>query len=93
MGLSLTLREVLEPADAVSAGVLHQEAMGFLANAAQKMVGTDPGAGTDEEKRLLQATLKSKLRLDGLDYEVVVRQASRIRGAYLARWARSIAGP
>ena len=90
VGLSLTLREVLEAADAVRAGVLHQEAMGFLANSAQKMVGTDPGAENDEEKRLLQATLKSKLRLDGLDYEVVRQQASTIRGAYLARWGGAL---
>lgn len=45
VGLSLTLREVLEAADAVSAGVLHQEALRFLARGAQKMAGTDPGAG------------------------------------------------
>lgn len=93
VGLSLTLREVLEAADAVSAGVLHQEALRFVAQGARKMVGTDPGAGTVEQKRTLQTSLKSDLRLHGLDYEVVMRQASRIRGAYLARWAGALRGP
>ena len=93
MGLSLTLREVSEAADAVSAGVLHQEALRFLAKGAQKMVGTDPGAGTPEQKRTLQTSLKSDLRLHGLDYEVVMRQASRIRRSYLARWAGALRGP
>ena len=50
VGLSLTLREVLEAADAVSAGVLHQEALRYLAQGAQKMAGTDPGAGTVERR-------------------------------------------
>lgn len=93
VGLSLTLREVLEAADAVSAGVLHQEALRFLARGAQKIVGTDPGAGTVEEKRTLQTSLKSDLRLHGLDYEVVMRQASTIRGSYLARWAVALRSP
>ena len=93
VGLSLTLREVLEAAEAVNSGVLGQNSMNFLTNVAQKIVGTDPGAGTDEEKRLLQRALKSKLRLDGLDYHVVKQQESRSRTAYLARWARALRGP
>ena len=62
IGLSLTLREVLEAAEAVSAGVLSPNSLNFLANVAQKIAGTDPGAGTDEEKRLLRHALTPKLR-------------------------------
>ena len=45
VGLSLTLREVLEAAEAVSSGELSRGALNLLANMAQKMVGTDPLCG------------------------------------------------
>jgi hypothetical protein len=93
IGLSLTLREVLEAAEAVSAGVLSASSLNFLANVAQKIAGTDPGAGTDEEKGLLQHALKPKLRLRGLDYQVVLQQEERVRTAYLSRWANALRGP
>ena len=67
--------------------------MNFLANVAHKIVGTDPGAGNDEEKRLLQRALKSALRLDGLNYHVVKQQESRSRTGYLARWANALRAP
>lgn len=93
VGLSLTLREVLEAAEAVRAGVLSEPSMGFLANVAQKMVGTDPGAGRDEERKLLQRNLKKEVRLDSLKYQVVKEQESRLREDYLARWARALRCP
>ena len=92
-GLCLTLREMLEAAEAVSAGVLSQPSMNFLANVAQKIVGTDPGTGTDDEKKLLQHALNSKPRLDGLEYHVVAQQESRTRTKYLARWASALRDP
>ena len=67
--------------------------MGFLTNVAQKIVGTDPGAGTAKAKRLLQRALKPTLRFDGLDYHVVRQQESRSRTAYLARWANALRDP
>ena len=93
VGLSLTLREVLEAAEAVSAGVLSPSSLNFLANVAQKIAGTDPGAGTDDEKCLLRHALKPKLRLRGLDYQVVLQQEERARTTYLARWANALRGP
>lgn len=93
VGLSLTLREVLEAAEAVRSGVLSDKAMSFLANAAQKVVGTDPGAGTDQEKKLLQGALKAKLRAGGLDSHVIVQQEARLGTAYLTQWANALSGP
>lgn len=93
IGLSLTLQEVLEAAEAVSAGALSPNSLNFLVNVAQKIAGTDPGVGTDEEKSLLQHALKPKLRLRGLDYQVVRQQEERARTAYLARWATALRGP
>ena len=93
VGLSLTLREVLEAAEAVSAGVLSEGSMGFLANAAQKMVGTDPGAGTDEERKLLQRAVKKDVHPESLKYQIVKEQESRLRDEYLTRWARALRRP
>ena len=93
VGLSTTLREVLEAAEAVSAGVLSRQSMGFLANEAQKVVGTDPGAGNDEERKLLQRNLQKEVRLDGLRYQVIKEQESRLRHEYLARWASAMRCP
>ncbi len=67
--------------------------MSFLTDMAQKAVGTDPGAGTDEEKRLLQHALRSRPRLDGLNYHVVRQQEAKSRTAYLTRWASALRGP
>ena len=67
--------------------------MGFLANVAQKMVGTDPGAGTDEERKLLQRALKKGVHPESLKYQVVKEQESRLRDEYLARWARALRCP
>lgn len=92
VGLSLTLREVLEAADAVRAGVLNDISLGFLVNVAQKIVGTDPGAGTLEERQALQSSLRSKPRADGLDYHIVAQQELRSRPVYLARWATALRG-
>ena len=92
VGLSLTLREVLEATDAVRAGVLSQDSFGFLVNVAQRIAGTDPGAGTLEERRLLQSALRSKPRRDGLDYHVIAEQELKSRPLYLARWATALRG-
>ena len=93
VGLDLTLREVLEAAEAHHSGDLGDRAVSFLANVAQKLVGTDPGAGTDEEKRLLQGALRAKLRPGGLDYRVVQQQEERVRTGYLSRWANVLRAP
>ena len=94
VGLSLTLREVLEAAEAASSGELSPRSLNFLAELAQRMVGTDPAAGMDEEKRLLQGALRAKLlRPGGLDYQVVAQQEERVRTAYLSAWANALREP
>lgn len=90
VGLALTLQEILEAVAAVRARVLNDESLGFLLNAAQKMVGTDPGAGVAEERRALQTALKAKVRFDGLEYHLIAQQESMIRRDYLHRWAAAL---
>lgn len=93
VGLALTLQEVLEATAATRAGVLSDDSLGFLLNVAQKMVGTDPGAGSLEQRQTLQAALRTKVRLDGLEYHLISQQESFIRRGYLTRWAATLRGP
>jgi hypothetical protein len=87
IGVTLTLEEALEAVAAVRAGVLSDDSLGFLMSQAHKTVGTDPGVGTPEERRSLQAALKPRIRLDGLEYHVIHRQTASVRRDYLRRWA------
>lgn len=93
IGLSLTLQEVLEAVGAVRAGVLSEAALKFLAESAQRQAGTDPGAGSADERRVLQAALKGRLRPEGLDYHVVSERLNTLAPAYLARWADALREP
>ena len=61
VGLSLTLREVLEAAEAVSAGVLSPSSLNFLANVAQKIAGTDPA----QERRVRLFFVGGRISLCG----------------------------
>ena len=93
-GLCLTLREVLEAAEALRSGVLSRGSFKALVNAAQELAGRDPGAGTAEERNVLRTALlralKSQHPMDGLDYHVVAQAESRSSPAYLARWANAL---
>ncbi len=91
-GFSLTLCEVLEAVKAVHSGVLSQGSLDSLVNVAREFVGSDPGAGTTEEREVLQRALRSKPRMDRLDRHVVAQQESRSRRTYLARWANALRG-
>ena len=86
-GLVLTLSEVVEALEAVRAGVLTDTSVGYLLSHAQKSAGTDPGAGSPAERRLLQGALSSKPRIGGLHHHLIVQQEKVIRPRYLARWA------
>ena len=90
IGFALTLREVLEALDAQRAGALSDASVGFLLNTAQKVAGTDPGAGSPEERQVLQAALRSKPRFEGLDYHLLADRQSKARSVYLARWAGAL---
>ena len=93
-GLCLTLREVLEAAEALRSGVLSRGSFKDLVNAAQELAGRDPGAGTAEERNVLRTallrTLKSQHPMDGLNYHVVAQAESRSSPAYLARWSNAL---
>lgn len=92
-GLCLVLREVLEASDAVRASVLSEHALGDLTNSAQVLAGTDPGAGSPDQRKTLQTALRAKPRSQGLDYHVVARSEEACRLSYLERWADALKPP
>lgn len=92
-GLCLTLREVLEASEAVRAGVLNEASLAVLANSAQILAGTDPGAGTVPERQTVQAALRAKPRFGGLDYHTIAQHEEACRRTYLNRWALALKAP
>jgi hypothetical protein len=90
IGLHLTLSEILEAVAAVRAGVLSDASLDTLTSVARRVVGTDPGAGAEEERAVLQSALKPKLRPGGLDYYLIAQHQATIGPAYLSRWTRAL---
>ena len=87
IGLILTLFEVDEALEGYRGGVLSEQALRYLLAHAQKAAGIDPGAGSPEERKLLQGAMSSKPPLGELDHDLIVQQEAAIRPVYLARWA------
>jgi hypothetical protein len=90
VSLSLTLREILEACRAARAGVLSDDALGYLAAAAQKLVGLDPGVPDPAQRRTVQAALHRSLRPDSLDYHLVSSYQADLHAGYLRRWAAAL---
>jgi hypothetical protein len=93
VGVSLMLSEILEGSEGVRDGVLSAESLKVLATAVMFTAGPDPGAGSGQQKQLLQQALKSDLKFQGLDYYTVRDIRTSIRETYLKRWAEALAGP
>lgn len=89
-GLVLTLAEVLEASVVARAGVLHEATVKHLAGTAITLCGRDPGTGSEEQMKRLQAALRSELRPDGLEYRVVRQILEDVRANYLVRWSDAL---
>lgn len=89
-GLALILRELRECSEARQAGALSADALQALCSTAMTLAGRDPGAGSNEQRRFLQETLKSEFRFRGLDYRVIEHIASDIDTNYLYRWCLAL---
>jgi hypothetical protein len=93
VGLVLTLKELLEAAEAVRGGVLFQNSIETLARSAMALAGRDPGAGDCAQLGVLQAALRSEIRHHGMEYRVLEQLIADIEPKYLARWAAALNGP
>lgn len=86
VGTVIGLREVLEGSEAVQSGVLSPKSFENLCQSIEVTAGTDPGAGSPEERRLLQASLRSCPRPGSADYLVLHELLCQIEERYLDRW-------
>ena len=85
----LTLKEVLEAAEASRAGILGEDSLKRLGSLAMRLVGKDPGV-LDEEKRVLNDALRTSPRFDGLAYHTVAQLVGCIESDYVLRWATAL---
>lgn len=90
LGLVLTINELLEATEAVRRAILRQNSVEDLSRMAMSLSGSDPGAGAAEQRRTLQAALRTELRYQGMDYRVVQQLVADIEPKYLSRWAASL---
>lgn len=95
--VSLTLREVLEASEAVSAGVLTPATLQSLASYCLELVGRDPAFGDAEQKKVLQNALRGDAKsgpisFEGVEYRIIRKLNETICGEYLQRWSACI-GP
>ena len=87
----LTLREILEAAEANRAGMLSEESVKRLAQVALRLAGKDSGV-VKGEKHVLNEALKAAPPYDGLNYHTVAQLAETINANYLPRWAAAFGG-
>lgn len=85
----LTLREILEAAEANRAGILNDESVRRLGQVSIRLIGKDPGV-SEAEKQVLSDALKNAPRYDGLAYHTVSQLAEAIDKNYLPRWAAAL---
>jgi hypothetical protein len=85
----LTLREVLEAADASRSGILGEDSLRRLSSLAIRLMGKDPGL-LDAEKQVLQDALRTSPRHGGLAYHTIAQLLDQIEPEYLVRWANAL---
>lgn len=90
VGTCLTLREVLEAADAVADRALTPEAAGWLRHSALAVAGPDLGIGTAAERATLIEQLKADITKGGFSARVIEQIAATASSDYLGRWAIAI---
>jgi len=59
LGLVLTLNELIEAIGAVRTGILYQNSVEDLSRLAMSLAGIDPGVGAAEQRKVLQAALRT----------------------------------
>lgn len=91
-GLALTLNELLQASEAVSASILSAATLHNLASYAIELVGRDPAFADVNQKKAIQATLRTDpksggIHFNGVDYKKIQHWADDLGRQYLSRWA------
>jgi hypothetical protein len=89
-GLLLCLKELIEASDAVTTGALSTAAVKWLADNAKGRVASDPGVGSDVERRAILALLERDLSSGGANYLELKQWIDAIEAAYLPRWGEAV---
>lgn len=89
LSIVLTLREILEAAEANRASILSDESVKRLGQVSLRLIGKDPGV-PDAEKQVLSDALRNAPRYDGLAYHTIAQLAEGIDADYLLRWAAAL---
>jgi hypothetical protein len=93
IGTVLTLKEVMEAAQAVAEGALTSAALRDLCRTAEVVCGRDPASGTSEERRLIQSLLRQDLKPESHDYMLLSDLSHRLEQSYLIRWSDLLTRP
>lgn len=93
VGLVLSLQEVVEASDGVQAGAVSHSALTWLATSVRGHLGSDPGVGSDQERRALDGLLRKDLTAGGVNYAELKGWTAIISDKYLARWAQAVSAP
>src|SRR5712692_73220 len=72
LNIVLTLREILEAAEANRASILSDESVKRLGQVSLRLIGKDPGV-PEAEKQVLSDALRSAPRYDGLAYHTILQ--------------------
>lgn len=95
-GTVLSLRELLEASDQVTAGVVGQAAMVHYAHCIEMAVLRDFGVGDEKRRKLLGSLLRTDdrnrtLAAKGLQYKTIEQFIPEIASEYLKRWSDMLA--
>src|SRR5262245_34979203 len=87
----LGIKEVLEGSDAVRSGALSAKSFDDLCSTVEFLAGNDPGIGSIELHQELQRVLRSRPRVDSVNFRVLQDILHQVEPSYLTHWAKHIA--
>jgi hypothetical protein len=88
----LGLKELMEASHAVRASIIGEETFAAAVQSLTLLSGPDPGVGSKEAKRALQAALSKKIIVpDGVDYATLKLTTESVEKNYLHNWSAALA--
>jgi hypothetical protein len=91
-GVVLTLKELLQASEALAASILTTPTLHNVAGYAMELVGRDPAFADADQKKALQASLRTDpknggIHLNGVEYKKIQHWTEDLGKEYLRRWA------